>query len=45
MTDEVYTNKKFEYTTKLITIEGILHLNESDTEHHMYILKSASLTR
>lgn len=31
------------FTTSKIKMEGILVLNESDPEHHIYILKSASV--
>lgn len=31
------------FTTSKIKMEGILVLNESDPEHHIYVLKSASV--
>jgi hypothetical protein len=38
---EVESDEKIGFSSKAIWIEGILHLNEKDTDHHMYILKSA----
>lgn len=38
---EIAQNPKF--TTKQIAMEGILFLNDRDPDHHIYILKSASL--
>jgi hypothetical protein len=40
---EVETSKTVKFTTKQITIQGILSLNDRDPDHHIYILKSASL--
>jgi hypothetical protein len=40
---EVETAEKITFTTKQIVLEGILILNERDPDHHIYILKSASL--
>lgn len=40
---EVETNEKVKFTSKSIWMEGILILNESDPDHHMYILKSATV--
>lgn len=38
---EIQQNIKF--TTKQIVMEGVLFLNDRDPDHHIYILKSASL--
>jgi hypothetical protein len=40
---EVETIEKIKFTTKQITLEGTLILNEKDPDHHIYILKSAAL--
>ncbi|HEY9048230.1 MAG TPA: DUF3299 domain-containing protein [Ohtaekwangia sp.] len=40
---EVETTQKIKFTTKQIVMEGILILNDSNPDHHMYILKSATL--
>ena len=40
---EVDSVEKIRFSTKPIWLEGILELNESDPDHHMYILKSAHL--
>jgi hypothetical protein len=40
---EVETNQKIKFTSQSIWMEGILILNEKDPEHHMYILKSATV--
>jgi hypothetical protein len=40
---EVDTDMKIKFTTKQIMMEGILALNESDPNHHIYILKSVKL--
>jgi hypothetical protein len=38
---EIETTEKIKFTTRQITMEGILILNERDPDHHIYILKSA----
>lgn len=40
---EVETTEKIKFTTRQITLEGVLNLNEKDPDHHIYILKSAAL--
>ena len=40
---EVESAQTVAFTTKQITMEGVLHLNDKDPDHHIYILKSASL--
>jgi hypothetical protein len=40
---EVETSQQIKFTTKQIRLEGILLLNDTDPDHHMYIIKSASL--
>jgi hypothetical protein len=40
---EVDTKLSIKFTTKPIVLRGVLYLNESDPEHHMYILKQARL--
>lgn len=40
---EIETNEKIKFTTKPITLEGILFLNDKDPDHHMYIMKQAIL--
>jgi hypothetical protein len=41
---EVETNSTPKFTTKQIIMEGLLHLNDTDPDHHIYILRSATLT-
>jgi hypothetical protein len=41
---EVDTKQSVKFTTKQIIMEGSLHLNDSDPDHHIYILKSATFT-
>jgi hypothetical protein len=41
---EVETVESIKFTSKQIIMEGILKLNETDPDHHIYILKSANLT-
>lgn len=41
---EVETNQSVRFSTKQIILEGTLLLNDSDPDHHIYILKSASIT-
>lgn len=40
---EVVTVQKVKFSSKMIVMEGILTLNESDPDHHIYILKGAKL--
>jgi hypothetical protein len=40
---EVETTEKIKFTTKQIIMAGVLFLNDKDPDHHMYILKSATL--
>jgi hypothetical protein len=40
---EIEATEKVKFTTKQIIMEGTLYLNDKDPDHHMYILKSASL--
>ncbi|MBT1704288.1 hypothetical protein [Chryseosolibacter indicus] len=41
---EIETSKKIDFTTKQVVMEGTLVLNDSDPDHHMYILKNAQLS-
>jgi hypothetical protein len=40
---EVETTEKIKFTTRPIVMQGTLQLNDRDPDHHMYILKSASV--
>lgn len=40
---EIDTPEKIKFTTQRITMQGILTLNDRDPDHHMYILKQASV--
>jgi len=40
---EVESKKEIKFVTKQVQMEGILMLNDTDPDHHIYILKSASL--
>jgi hypothetical protein len=40
---ETETSQQIKFTTARIEMEGILFLNDRDPDHHIYILKSASL--
>lgn len=40
---EVDTTEKIKFSTKQIVMEGIIVLNETDPDHHIYILKNARL--
>jgi hypothetical protein len=42
---EVDTNESIKFTSKQIIMDGILNLNETDPDHHIYILKSATVTK
>jgi hypothetical protein len=41
---EVETKESIKFSSKQILMEGILSLNDKDADHHIYILKSATLT-
>jgi hypothetical protein len=38
---EVETSEKIRFSSKAIWMEGTLHLNDKDPDHHMFMLKSA----
>lgn len=40
---EVQSTQDFTFTTKRIQLQGTLHLNDTDPDHHIYILKTATL--
>lgn len=40
---EVDSDDGIHFSSKAIWVEGILYLNDSDPDHHMYMLKSAQL--
>ncbi|MEO7988046.1 MAG: hypothetical protein ABI663_00810 [Chryseolinea sp.] len=40
---EVESKAEIKFVTKQVQMEGILILNDKDPDHHIYILKSASL--
>jgi hypothetical protein len=40
---EVESDESIRFNTKAIWIEGYLFLNDSDPDHHMYVIKSAQL--
>jgi hypothetical protein len=40
---ELETSERLKFSTKQITVEGILFLNDTDPDHHIYILKSAAM--
>jgi hypothetical protein len=40
---EVECDESVRFNTKAIWIEGYLYLNDSDPDHHMYVIKSAQL--
>lgn len=42
---EVQTSESIKFTTKQIIMEGTLYLNDTDPDHHIYILKSATLIK
>jgi hypothetical protein len=42
---EVETKEKVKFSSRQITMEGIIVLNETDPDHHIYILKSARLIK
>ena len=37
---EVFTVDEVKFTNRIITVQGKLRLNESDPNHHMYMLKN-----
>ena len=39
---EVESKTNIKFTTQKLEIEGVLQLNDSDPDHHIYILKSAT---
>jgi hypothetical protein len=41
---EVISEESIRFNAKAIWIEGYLYLNDTDPDHHMYIIKSAQLT-
>lgn len=40
---EIETRERVKFTTKQIIMEGTIILNETDPDHHIYILKEARL--
>jgi hypothetical protein len=40
---EIQTSQTIKFVTRQIAMEGILLLNDSDPDHHMYIIKKATL--
>ncbi|MEI9917883.1 MAG: DUF3299 domain-containing protein [Bacteroidota bacterium] len=40
---EVESDDGMRYNTKAIWVEGFLYLNDTDPDHHMYVLKAAQL--
>jgi len=40
---EVYTVNEVTFTDEVITVTGKLQLNESDPDHHMYILNNSDI--
>jgi hypothetical protein len=40
---EVESGEKVKFTTQAVWMEGILALNDKDPDHHMFILKSATI--
>jgi len=42
---ELDTNEKIKFTTASILVEGVLLLNDTDPDHHMYILKDVKLIK
>jgi hypothetical protein len=41
---EIESNQQIKFSTRQIIMEGVLVLNDTDPDHHIYLLKSASLT-
>lgn len=42
---EVQTKEKLPFSNKLITMEGILFLNDFDPDHHIYMIKDAKILK
>jgi hypothetical protein len=42
---ELRATQNIKFTSKPMTIEGILELNEKDPNHHIYIVKSATVIK
>lgn len=42
---EVQTKEKLTFTNKMVTMEGILFLNDFDADHHMYMIKDAKVIK
>jgi hypothetical protein len=40
---EVESDESIRFNTKAIWIEGYLYLNDTDPDHHMYVIKSAQI--
>jgi hypothetical protein len=40
---EVESNDNIRFNSKAIWVEGVLYLNDSDPDHHMYVLREAQL--
>jgi len=40
---EIQTTQSIKFVTRQIAMEGILFLNDTDPDHHMYIIKNARL--
>jgi hypothetical protein len=40
---ELQTSTPVRFVTRLITVEGVLLLNDADPEHHIYIIKNARI--
>jgi hypothetical protein len=40
---EIDTKQKIKFTTRQIIMEGFLVLNDKDPDHHIYVLKTATL--
>ena len=40
---EVYTKEKIAFTTDIIEVNGLIQLNDKDPDHHMYIMKQATI--
>lgn len=42
---EIQASRTMKFTTKPVILEGYLDLNDSNPDHHIYILKSATLVQ
>jgi hypothetical protein len=40
---EVFTSESITFSSGLIEVKGVIELNNSDPDHHMYMLKEASI--